>query len=117
MECNRRVAALVLVEAPIIDEKGAGEARLDDDSDRARQIVDDQLCPSPTASDSRAGDSLGERPRRDLPQDVSANDPYAVDHGSADRRIEIAGDRFRLRKLWHRARARASRCLAGTACR
>src|SRR5258708_25464744 len=116
-ERDRGVAALVRVEVTVVNEEGASESGLDDNSVRVRQVNDDQLCSTPTLGDDRAGNSLGERTRRDLSQNVSAEDPHPVDDRSSDRRIEIASDRLRFRKLWHCARARASRCRAGIACR
>ena len=66
------VAALGVGERAVIDEQGAGEARLHDDAVAGVELERDELRAPRAADDAGAGDAAAQGARRDLAEDVGA---------------------------------------------
>src|SRR4051794_32245847 len=97
IEPHRRIAELVSAKISIVDEKSPGESGLHDESIAGVQIQDYQLRPAPASDYCRVLKSLREQARAYFAQHVTLPNGNLFYRSPANRAVEIAGDRLRLR--------------------
>src|SRR5687767_748203 len=100
-ELYRGESALVLVEGAAVEQQGAGEAWLHDDTVISREVEHDQLGSPPRTDNGYAPCPAGELVRIDLAQDIGTVHRDSFDRAASDLPVEITSHGFRLRKLGH----------------
>jgi hypothetical protein len=100
-ELERGIPPLLRRKLAGVDQQRAGKAGLHDESVARGEIEHNKLCAAPRARDGRARHSANELSSRSLAQDIGFGDPRACDRATAQRRVEVAGDRLGLRKFGH----------------
>lgn len=92
-----RIMELVAVEIPVVDQQRPGKARLYDEAIAGVEVDDYQLGATPAANDFGVTESRSQRAWSDFAEDVALPNgdfPYCP---TADRAVQIARDRLRLR--------------------
>src|SRR3954468_14816341 len=109
VETQGGIIELVAVKTAVVDEQRAGEARLYDQAITGVEVDHHQLCPAPAAEDRRVVKPFGKSAWSDSAQHVTLPNRDFFYLSPANRAVEIARDRLRLRYLGHRASAHATR--------
>src|SRR5258705_467234 len=97
LETERRIAEVCRGETAVVDEQSAGEARLYHDSIAAVEVDHYQLGSAPASDNRGLTETLRQRARTDFAQYIGFANRYFLDSSSADRAVQISGDRLGLR--------------------
>src|SRR5512143_3083768 len=97
VERQGRVAALIVGHVPVVDQQGACESRLHDQTIARRQIDHDELGAPPTMADHGPRKTPRELVAPYLAQHIWPGDVDADDALPSELAIEIASDRLSLR--------------------